>query len=190
MFEYIKNNIIREIKEKILDFLYFWKLLFKRICRSISWAVFMFKNEDWDYEYFFKVVNKKLMSMEKELKKGGHVSSKSISRIIRLMLEYLRLSRDEDLGQSVYDLFEKKYGHNHIDMSKVSTYDKNGNPLTYSVKFGFKIDNGIIFWEGEPEYEKRSNIYYRITRFVDYKRTKYKHRFFYMLEKYINYMWD
>ena len=40
----------------------------KRIRRSMSWAIFMWRNEDWDYAYLYEVIKKKLKDMEKKLK--------------------------------------------------------------------------------------------------------------------------
>jgi hypothetical protein len=84
LLEDIKYGVIRMWKDIDAWFYHFPN----RIRRSVSWAIFMWGNEDWDYHYLYQVMSKKLKDMERQLKKGWGIRRSSVSRLIRLCIRY------------------------------------------------------------------------------------------------------
>jgi hypothetical protein len=193
----VKNKIIEWLKDIKYSMVRLWKdidswfyHLPNRIRRSISWAIFMWSNEDWDYHYLYQVLSKKLKDMEKQLKKGWGIHKSSVSRLIRLCVRYFELGYDNEFTDDLYLAFEKRYGK--ITMRDEETGEVYGDKKEklFRCIFGFKKDNGEVLWQGTVGYERVSNLHHRIGLITERKRQEYLRRAWYILEKYSEYFWD
>ena len=146
---------------------------------SLSWFGFMWHDRDWDYTYFYKVMRKKLKTMEKTLKTGLHCSRHSTSRMLRLALSYLDyMIGDSEPYINLDVLFRKKYGELKLD----TTPDPE-NPQLHFMNFSFtKCPKEKTDWA--------ESVWCRIQEKKDLATAKYKRKFFYILEKYTPYWWN
>ena len=164
----------------------FWHIqkFFIRLKRSLSWFIFMWTNEDWDYSFLYDVIDKKLASMEKLFKTSIFTTKNSLVRLIRLARTYMKLARQDEFAFTLYKQFEAKYGRSTCKMDNI-------NPATKSaiLIFGFKKDDTLIF-DTDPEYKRINKLYIRVLRRISYRKIEYRRRLFYILNKYMEYFWD
>jgi hypothetical protein len=154
----------------------FWKSL----CRSTSWFVFMWNNYDWDYNFLYKVIYKKLSAIEKSLRvNGNHVTSKSDAKIIRIALWYLERLIKDDMTDSLQDKVEAKYGR--LRMVEDTERDTEHPNLT-AVKF--------IHADDPAKDEHASKLRTRVYMYHEYLTRKYLDKFCAIIAKHSQRWWD
>lgn len=80
------KDILTEVKYRI------WHIrkCFRFMARLISYIPVIWKNEDWDYDYLYDLIEFKLTRMEKALRKDNlHLNSNKYAQQIRICLAYL-----------------------------------------------------------------------------------------------------
>lgn len=170
-FFYVVGRFCKDIWIEIRDFPL-------NLATSLSWFGFMWHDRDWDYVYFYKVMRKKLIAMEKHLKAGPHSGRHSDSRMIRLALTYLDyMIGNKEPNANLDALFTEKYGTIQCDYTQDPT-----RPDLYLMNFSFT--------KCTPEQrEWVDSVWCRIQDIKDRNLVEYKRKFFYILEKYTNYWW-
>ena len=152
---------------------------FHRLGRSLGWAIFMWNNAEWDPVYLYQIMDKKLKEMRNSCNKyHSHTCTHHIVRIMDIALWYLDRLIKEDSYDNLYNLHSLKFGE--ITMAS----GLSDMPHCVTILWGFKKCS-------TPEQtEYAHKVLRRIHRIGDYRDKKYKARFFYILEKYIDWFWD
>jgi len=148
---------------------------FRKLKRAISWGIFMFSNEEWDFHYLQRLLVKRLTELEKSYsnhstKEYSHIHTHSYCRILRLAISYLKEQDKED----DQDDLTKTFGKTSFSFSPPD--EKGYCSLT-------------ILWGGKVNKEASVLSATRFKKFEDHKAKCYK-RFWYLMEKYIGNMWD
>jgi len=164
-------------------------MLPKRLGRSLSWAVFMFKNDDWYWEGLYQVMEKKMLELAHAQEHSSHVNGKKYAKHIRKILTYMHTGMDNDFTDPLYLEFTQKYGDLTMRGDKPGAPCKDGQIRTSVCEMGFKKKDKTI-WEGQAGYKKINKLYHRMRRKVETRRVNAKHKFFSELEKWIEYWWD
>ncbi len=146
---------------------------FRNLKRSISWFFFMWNNQEWDYNYFYIVMQKKLKSMLQVIENGDAVTRKSVGRMMKLALYHLERIIEADTCNDLYDQHEKKYGE--LKSMIQPCKDKRLN----QIKFYYDKDN-----------DHASKVSLRIFKIENYRMEKHKEKFFNILNRWVQYWWD
>jgi hypothetical protein len=136
--------------------------------RSTSWFIFSWTNNDWDFYYLYKVIQKKIVQMRDYMKNSPSCGARHDVKIMNICLWYLNKIIDNDICDSLYEKFYAKYG-----------------------KISFKTRNN--FWENckaKEENDKANKIFMRIAKYETYLWEKYKNKVFYIISKYSTQWWD
>lgn len=174
-----------EISDFFINVCWFICRIPERITRSISWAIFMWKNEDCEFQFLENMILKKLKSMTKDIAKYSPYKGKSSDvRMMRLAISYLERSRVVDIEDPLIELFKKRYGKLELDSRSREIPSIKHKKNKQGVKFCFKQPDGTILHEGTPEYERIYRIWRRVNQRLNYKSRKYRQRFWDILQQY------
>lgn len=168
------RNAIRDVYYAI--FCDFWH----KLGRATSWFMFMWNNNEWDYQYLWKVLYKRITEIRNHTKKYSmHCSAKHHVKIMSILLWYIERLVKVDACDKLNDLFYEKYGHIKISSSPHPT-----NPHLSSMEFAYeKCDT-------QEKYEYASKVSMRIHKMEERRYKKYQEKVFYIMNKYIQYWWD
>lgn len=114
------------------------------ILRLIKWFPILWKQEDWDYEYLYDLIEIKLKELRECLQKDDlHVDSDKYATQISICLAYMDRFRNWD---------------NYVDLPEYASWEKHG--LNFSEKatkeyrksivkkmISFEKDNYNMFWK-------------------------------------------
>jgi len=90
--------------------------LWESIKTTIAWLPVIWRDRDWDYAFFFILLQYKLKRMEKFFReRGHHVGSEKGAR--RMHVCYLLLGRliDDMYGEMAFSVHDKRWGKLEID---------------------------------------------------------------------------
>lgn len=161
-------------------FVEFWH----KLKRSVSWFFFMWDNNDWDHNYLYRVMDKKMGEMEYNFIKHGHLhNSKRYAKIIKICRWYLQRLINEDAIDSLQNKHREKYGDSKMILE--------ADPLNLS-KDGMLMLKGWKYSKCKSEVENKhaNKVYTRICLMERHLHKKYFDRFFYIFKKYVQYWWD
>jgi len=82
----------------------------------IRWAPTIWKDRDWDHWYLYKMLQFKLIQMEKLHRKYGHaVSSEDKANEMKVCIKLLERLINDEYGENVFKHHHKKWGEPHFD---------------------------------------------------------------------------
>ncbi len=166
---------------KKITFYYDINSHYRRLRRSISWAIFMYNNYDFDHSYMYKVIHKKLTAMAASMKDSHIVEGERISTLDNMYnaLHCLDDLIDDDFARKEHDDHEKEYGPLEFQFEEI------GKKKAYS-KLNFKRDKTLT--KARKKQEKLD--FYQIGE-LEYKRKlQTKKQLFTLMDKHIEEWWD
>ena len=173
--KYLRDKVI----QRIVNF-------FLCLRRSISWAIFMWGNYDWDYGFVYDMLEKKLRALRASILAGRHSDKWVTAAQITLALSHLKLYRDEGFSSQLLKQFEEKYGT--LTMKSGAS---DPGARTAPCIFGFRTKNDTYVWDNEhPEFQKYHLMYHRVRNRLERRSQWHKKRFFSILEYEMEGWWD
>lgn len=148
------------------------KNFFRNLKRSFSWFFFMWNNYEWDNFYLYKVIRKKLQDMYLPIKNGCGLTRFSHARMIKILIWYLDRLLDQDVCGKLYSLHEKKYG-------EINMFVLDG-----------KLETCYTLCKDKEKEEHANNVLRKIHSIEVERLERCKKRFFHLLERWIDYLWD
>lgn len=143
----------------------------KNACSWFSFFLFGFNNKEWDYYYFFQVLRFKLSKMERYFRKNGiALIHHSQARICQLAIRYIDVITSDEEGFPIFKKYYEKYPPEPFDKKK-DLEEMTRDFTEYCKTYRFKV-------------------YCRVANIVNKKKESYKNKLFYLLDKYIYYLWD
>lgn len=147
----------------------------RRIKNLIKWLPTIWHDEQWDYHYIYKIIEKKLELIEQHMKSDFCLKSVNQDKYIKQIqiCKYLtsRLIKDEYLSNALIP-HKKVYGKN----ASVDIFD------SIPSKYGRQLI--------DKRPAKQRKHYRKWTRHSSYMRNQDKNMLFDCLKKYINNFWD
>ena len=144
---------------------------FHKLRRSASWFIFMWENYEWDQDYLYMIMHKKITEMAKYHRKHGiTLHAYSIARSLDITAYHLDQLIDSKYEIKLIELHEKKYG---------------------SIGFNWEF-NQMTFENCKSMEEDRhaSEVLARCSRFNVLKGKNHKKQLLKAFEKFSDYWWD
>lgn len=146
---------------------------FIRLKRCFSWFIFMWNNHDWDYNYLYEIIDKKLSDMYNHNKYySHHISKNSTCRQIKICRWYLNKLINGPC-EDLFDKFFNKFGEINFEISNKILREANYSNC-----------------KSKKENKYANKILHRIHRYETYLYKKYKSNLFSIMNRWINYWWD
>lgn len=169
--------------EKFFENLYYGiKNIPRKTKRGLIWFKRMYNNEDWDYSGIYWMLKEKITDIEKHIREhANHTTYKRHCLIMRYALHHLEhVIDDYKCVENLFKLHHEKYGNSKI----VSEPCKD--------KPDFSEWKGMYYAKCKTDAEQKyaDKVNHRISKIWDERKAYHKRRFFYTLEKYIEYWWD
>lgn len=147
------------MKDKIVNKLETtWYNIKYGLVNIIKWMPIVWNDRDWDHYYLLKILEFKLLKMEKLFRKyGNHMSSDKQARQLKKCSEiFKRLYKDEYQEES-FMMHDKKWGDLNVEFKEVSEdlseiIFRRKNALTKKDKINEKHESKICIKKG---YEKQ-----------------------------------
>ena len=122
------------------------------IIREIKWIPILWKQEDWDYEYIYELMEVKMKELRECLRQDDmHVDSDKYARQISICLAYMDRFRNWD--HYIKNSNEDKY----VSLSEQIRSKKGLYQRKASVKriLAFENDNFNMFWKRFVQWHKQ-----------------------------------
>lgn len=89
------SHLWRAVREAVSDRPRPLRLLYRRTCRLLDWFPLIWADEDWDYDYFLRIVRKKLTRMAACIEANQIITdADQVARQIREVVEHIDNFRD------------------------------------------------------------------------------------------------
>ena len=122
------------------------------IIREIKWIPILWKQEDWDYEYIYELMEVKMKELRECLRQDDmHVDSDKYARQISICLAYMDRFRNWD--HYVKDYNENRYASLSVQIrSKKDLYKRKASVRRM---IAFETDNFNMFWKRFVQWHKQ-----------------------------------
>jgi len=157
---------------------YYW------VSASLSYSRFLWDyHYDWDYYSFIKLMIFKLKKMEHQQRKYGNaVDHIKYADQIKKAIRGLEKIAEENVGNKLRDIHDKKWGTLHMDLEPI--YKEDG-------KIKYHKSN---FWrDGAQTEEKKKQEHEEFLKFIEHEEKlirKYNLHVFKFIAKHFKYWWD
>jgi hypothetical protein len=143
---------------------------FRKLHNAFIWFKFGYNNHEWDHIYFYMMLKFKLEKMEKYFRKYGiHTTHYSQARICKLAVAYLDILIEDGANLPIMKQYYLKYPPTKKMFTNIDTIsqDLEKYSKTYEFKLFCRVNDRVI---------KKVKIY--------------KSKLFYLLDNYVEYLWD
>jgi hypothetical protein len=153
---------------------------FSKLKRSLSWFIFAWDNNDYDYYYFYETMSKKLKDMVIYFQKNArHTNTGRVIKLMKIcikLIEHITPGTDWSECEDLYSLLHKKYGEIKYDFVPINKEYSKLNTIYMNTPIE------------KQEYVHRLSS--KIFKKSEYRKNWSKKRLFYILSKYIDYFWE